>query len=52
MGNEENALKNGDINMEKTIDERKDVKPEKIFETYFAHMSTAVPVTGVYLEVY
>jgi hypothetical protein len=38
--------------MEKTIDEGNEGTPEKIFQTYFAHMSTAVLVTGVDLEVY
>ncbi len=38
--------------MEKTIDERNEVTPEKIFETYFAQIQTAVLVTGAELEVY
>ncbi len=38
--------------MEKTIDERNEMTPEKIFETYWAHMSTGVLVTSVDLEVY
>ena len=37
--------------MEKTIDERNEVTPEKIFGTYFAHMNTAVLVTSIDLEV-
>jgi hypothetical protein len=38
--------------MEKTIDERNEVTPEKIFGTSFAHISTDVLVTSVDLEVY
>ncbi len=38
--------------MDKTINERNEVTPEKIFETYFAHISTGVLVTGIDLEVY
>jgi hypothetical protein len=38
--------------MEKTIDEKKEVTPEKIFQTYFAHIQTGVLVTSVDLEVY
>lgn len=38
--------------MEKTIDEKNGVTPEKIFETYFAHMRTGVLVTSVDLELY
>ncbi|HEY9205268.1 MAG TPA: class I SAM-dependent methyltransferase [Candidatus Methanoperedens sp.] len=38
--------------MEKTIDERNKVTPEKISEILSAHMSTGALVTGVDLEVY
>lgn len=38
--------------MEKTIDERNKITPEKIFETYSAFMSTGVLVSSVDLEVY
>ncbi len=38
--------------MKKPIDERNEVTPEKIFQTFFAHISTDVLVTGVDLEVY
>ena len=38
--------------MKKTIDDKKEVTPEKIFQTYSAHMTTAVLVSGVDLEVY